>query len=79
MRGKDVTPAPDVVSIRRGQTLRLVVTSDHDDQLHAHGFGVEEQLVAGQPRRLDLRGAEPGQYEIETHEPPLRLLVVQVR
>lgn len=77
--GKRVSPAPAVVRVRADETLRLVVTSDDDDDLHAHGFDVQKALVAGEPLILDLRGAAPGQYEVETHDPPLRLLVVQVR
>ena len=72
-------PAPDRVAIRVGEKLRLVVTTDRDDVLHAHGFDIEQPLRAGQPATVDLIGAEPGQYEVETHEPALRLLVVQVR
>ncbi len=79
VRGKTVTPAPSRVSLKKGETLRLVVTTAADDILHAHGFGVEKPLLAGQPTTADLVGAEPGQYEIETHEPALLLLVVRVR
>lgn len=79
VRGKKVTPAPHRVEMRSGQTLRLVVTIDHDDELHAHGFDVERELVAGQPLTVDLTGAPPGLYEVETHHPELRLLQVVVR
>ena len=79
VRAKTVTPAPSRVSLKRGETLRLVVTTAADDILHAHGFGVEKPLLAGKPTTADLVGAEPGQYEIETHEPALLLLVVRVR
>ena len=79
VQGKNVTPAPSRVEMTSSQTLRLVVTSDHDDELHAHGFDVEKQLVAGQPTTVDLTGAPPGLYEVETHDPELRLLQVVVR
>lgn len=79
VRGKQVTPAPHRVELRSGQTLRLVVTIDHADELHAHGFDVERELVAGQPNTVDLTGAPPGLYEVETHHPELRLLQVVVR
>jgi hypothetical protein len=79
VRGKKVTPAPHRVEVSSAQTLRLVVTIDHDDELHAHGYDVERELVAGQPTTIDLTGAAPGLYEIETHHPELRLLQVVVR
>lgn len=79
IRGKDVSPTPGNVNVPLGNTLRLIVTSDHDDQLHAHGFNVEVALHAGQPTTLDLRATTPGVYEIETHHPPLTLMHVVVR
>lgn len=77
--GKTVTPAPAQVDLPLGSTLELVVTSDHDDELHAHGFEVEESLKAGVPTTLRLTGKEAGSYEVETHDPALTLLTVAVR
>jgi hypothetical protein len=77
--GKQVTPAPSRVDLAQGERLRLVVTIDHDDEIHAHGFEIEREATAGQPVTLDLTGAEPGLYEVETHHPSLRLLQVLVR
>src|SRR5689334_12724050 len=71
VNGKLVTPAPTRVRIALGQTLRLVVTADHDDELHAHGFEVERELKAGVPLTLDLTTKEPGLYEVELHHPEL--------
>ncbi len=77
--GTTVTPAPAQVDLSVGETLELVVTSDHDDELHAHGFEAEAELKAGVPTTLRLTGSEPGVYEVETHEPRLLLLNVAVR
>jgi plastocyanin len=77
--GKQVTPAPDTVDLAVGQTLTLTVTSDHDDQLHAHGFEVERDVKAGVPTTVALKGAEPGVYDVEMHHPELKLLSVAVR
>ena len=74
-----VTPEPTQVELPVGATLELVVTSDHDDELHAHGFDQEATLRAGVPTTLRLTATEPGVYEVETHEPPLTLLSVAVR
>lgn len=77
--GKKVTPAPTTVDLKVGEKLTLVVTSDHDDEIHAHGFDVEGTLKAGTPSTVTLTGTEPGLYEVETHEPPLRLMMIAVR
>lgn len=79
IKGKSVTPSPATVDLKVGETLTLVVTSDHDDELHAHGFDVETKLVAGAPTTALLTGRQAGLYEVETHETPLRLLMVAVR
>ncbi|HEV7196059.1 MAG TPA: hypothetical protein VGN19_08975 [Pedococcus sp.] len=79
IHGKDVSPSPGDVQVPLGTTVRLVVTSDHEDELHAHGFEVERTLKAGSPTTLDLNAANPGVYEIETHHPPLTLMRLVIR
>lgn len=79
IKGTTVTPAPAQVELPVGSRLELVVTSDHDDELHAHGFEVETEIKAGVPATLRLTAKEPGSYAVETHEPALTLLTVAVR
>lgn len=77
--GRTVTPPPAQVELPVGSTLELSVTSDHDDELHAHGFDVEAPVKAGTATTVRLTAREPGVYEVETHEPALTLLTVAVR
>ena len=78
--GREVTPAPAQVPLAAGQVLRLVVTSDVANELHAHGLGdVEADLPAGRAATVELVGGEPGLYEVEPHSPQLQLLQVAVR
>jgi plastocyanin len=77
--GKQVSPAPTTVDLAVGEKLTLVVTSDHADELHLHGFDVEDKLTAGAATTGTVTGKEPGVYEVETHEPALRLLKIAVR
>jgi plastocyanin len=79
VKGSTVTPTPTTVEIKVGQTLRLTVTSDHDDELHAHGFNQEVEIKAGKPVTLNLSTNVPGTYEVEMHHPSLRLLKVLVQ
>ena len=79
VKGKQVTPAPTTVNIAVGESLTVAVTSDHDDQLHAHGFEVEKNVKAGQRLELTVKGAQTGVFEFELHHPALRLLQVAVR
>jgi len=59
--------------------LTITVTSDHNDQLHAHGFEIEKVVKAGQPLVVTVKGTEPGVYDVELHNPELRILQVAVR
>jgi hypothetical protein len=77
--GKQVKPTPTTVDLAVGQMLTLTVTSDHDDQLHAHGFSIEKAVKAGTPTSIVLKGTSPGVYEVEMHRPELTLLSVAVR
>jgi len=55
------------------------VTSDHDNTLHAHGFDIEKNVRAGQRAEATVKGAQPGVYEFELHDPELRLFQLAVR
>ncbi len=74
-----MTPPPAQVDLPVGATLTLTVTSDHDDELHAHGFEVEQNIKAGVPTTITITGKDPGVFEVELHEPALTLLTVAVR
>ena len=79
VRGKQVTPAPATVDLEVGETLTLTVTADRANVLHIHGFDIEKDLVAGRPLTVTLTGRQPGTYDVETHDPELRLLKIAVR
>ncbi|MEP6796857.1 MAG: hypothetical protein ABI890_01860 [Lapillicoccus sp.] len=78
MVGSTVTPAPSTVQLPVGQTLVLTVTSDHADEVHAHGFEVEKEVGAGASVTLVLTGKDPGVYEVEMHDPALTILKIAV-
>jgi plastocyanin len=79
VEGNKVSPKPRTVDLATGATLTLIVTSDVANTVHAHGFDVSKDLTAGEPTELTLTGGQPGLYEIETHDPSLRLLKIAVR
>ncbi|HET7475588.1 MAG TPA: hypothetical protein VFJ97_06130 [Dermatophilaceae bacterium] len=77
--GRKISPPPETVDLRVGQTLTLTLTVNHDDRLHAHGFDVEEKVTAGRPLTVALTAEQPGVYEVELHDPELRLFEVAIR
>lgn len=79
VRDGKVSPKPRRVQVPMGSTVRLQVTSDVDDEVHVHGFDVEEHLAAGRPTTIELHADQSGLFEVETHETELELLQLEVR
>ena len=76
--GTKVVPDPATVPLKPGEALTLVLTSDHDDEVHAHGFEVEQKVKAGVPLTMVLKIDAPGVYEVEMHKPALTLIQIAV-
>jgi plastocyanin len=74
-----VDTAEDSVEVVVGETVRLTVTSDVDDEVHVHGVDQTAELSAGSPTTLELGFTEPGVYEVETHDSGLLLVQLIVR
>ena len=76
-----VTPSPDRrVEVAKGDQVRIVITSDHADEVHVHGFDIEEEIAAGRPTTIDFVADQPGSFEVELHEiDPGLLFTLQVR
>ena len=79
VRDGKVTPKPRRVAVPLGDQVRLQVTSDVDDELHVHGFDIEEPLEAGRTTTVELTADQQGVFEVETHETELELLQLAVR
>jgi hypothetical protein len=74
-----VTPKPRRVEVDQDSQVRLLVTSDVDDELHIHGYDIEAELEAGRPTTVEFAATQQGLFELETHETELELLQLEVR
>lgn len=74
-----VSPKPRRVAVPLGSQVRMQITSDVDDEVHVHGYDVEETLEAGRTTTVELQADQPGLFEVETHESELELLQLEVR
>ena len=74
-----VVPKTHRVQVPKGDTVRLVVTTDTDDEVHVHGVDIEKETTAGKPTTLEFEVPDAGLYEVETHESGLQLLQLEVR
>lgn len=75
------TPSGDTVTVRSGQPVELVVTSDRADEIHVHSDPEQEfEVEAGSTDEVFLFTLDtPGTYEVESHELGLVIVRVQVR
>ncbi len=54
-------------AVAKDSTVRLVVTSDTNDDIHVHGYEKEVAITAGTPSVIDFIANLPGVWEIELH------------
>lgn len=73
-----VKPATRRVEVERDSQVRLLITSDVDDDVHVHGYDIEATLEAGRTTTVELVADQRGVFEVETHDGGLTLLQLQV-
>ena len=74
-----VTPPTHREPVAKGDTVKLVVTTDTADEVHVHGIDIEKKTPPGKPITITFVAKDPGIYEVETHESGLQLLQLEVR
>jgi FtsP/CotA-like multicopper oxidase with cupredoxin domain len=67
MRGGSVVGGAQDIEVARGDTVRIVVTSDAADDIHLHGYDITRKAAPGQPARFQFRADAEGAFEIESH------------
>jgi hypothetical protein len=77
-----VDPNGEKIDVRRGQTIVLKVTSDMDDEIHAHtgdqGYELEVK-GGGKTTRGEFVVADPGRFEVESHHLEKVIVILNVR
>jgi plastocyanin len=81
IKDHQVSPNGEKINVAKGQTVKLTVTSDSDDEIHAHtgGEGFELEVKAGEPAEGEFVASEAGSFEVESHhlEKIIAILVVR--
>ena len=72
-------PNGERIELAKGQQLVLTITSDRDDEVHVHGFDVDIPVKAGETVTRELVVDRVGRFEVESHDPVLTILVLQVQ
>jgi len=78
LKGGKATPNGDRLTVDKGTILRLEITSDHDDEVHVHGYDVEIPVTAGATVKKEITLDQVGRFEIESHEPALTIVQLVV-
>jgi hypothetical protein len=78
--GKTI-PSGEKIDVRVGQKVILNVTSDADDEIHAHigGPGYELQVEAGTPAKGQFTIDSPGSFEVESHHLEKIIVILNAR
>ena len=77
VRGK-VQTGSRRVKVARGQTVRIVVTSDVAAEFHLHGYDRTLRLKPGAPGTVEFTADLPGTFEAELHGSGISLFELQV-
>ena len=77
-----VTPNGEKVDVAVGQEVQLNVTSDADDEIHAHtddAAGYELEVKAGVPTTGRFTVSSAGSFEVESHHLEKIIVILNVR
>jgi plastocyanin len=67
LEGGQVVGGPADIKVTKGDTVRIVVSADAHDDIHLHGYDIEEPVEPGQPARFKFKANIEGIFEIESH------------
>lgn len=67
------------ITVRRGEQVVFVVTSDVVDHIHLHGYNVLRDVAPGKPARLAFRATIPGRFEVELEDRHVQIADLTVR
>lgn len=80
IRLKDGKPVggEQAIEVRKGDRVRLVVTSDAAGEIHVHGYDLEREAAPGSPARFDFVADIDGRFEVEAHATDTRIAEITV-
>jgi hypothetical protein len=67
INGGQVVGGAKRIEASTGDTVRIVVTSDAQDELHLHGYDITVNSAPGQPGRFQFKADLEGVFELESH------------
>jgi heme/copper-type cytochrome/quinol oxidase subunit 2 len=52
-------------TVQKGARVTLVVTADHSEEVHVHGYDLKADVAPGKPAKIAFHADTPGRFEIE--------------
>jgi hypothetical protein len=66
-------------TVKKGQTVRLVVRTNVGTEIHLHGYNLEKKVKKGVPTVLQFVAKVPGRFALELHPMDAQLAQLTVR
>jgi hypothetical protein len=67
LQGGEVAGGVREIEAAKGDTVRIVISSDAPDELHLHGYDIEREAAPGQPARFRFKANAEGEFVLESH------------
>jgi hypothetical protein len=67
VEGGQVAGGTAAIKATKGDTVRIVVSSDAPDEFHLHGYDIYERAQPGRPARFLFKANIEGIFELESH------------
>jgi hypothetical protein len=77
--GNKVETASRRVRVDLGQTVRIRVQSDRNEEVHVHGYDLSRPVAPGKPATIGFTADAPGVFEVELEQAKLKLFELQVQ
>ena len=79
LRGGEPLGGVRTISVRRGDVVRLLVSSDLSDEVHVHGYDLLRRVGPGMPARFRFRAKLEGSFEAELEQRGQEIARLEVR
>ena len=68
LTGGAVVGGPQVFKVRKGDDVKLVISSDMADSVHVHGVDIERGIPANGTATIMFSPKDQGSFEVEMHD-----------
>lgn len=73
-----VSSGPDVIKVKRGDSVNIRFLSNQADELHLHGYDITVQLAPNTPALLSFTAKYPGRFGYELHKAHREIGAIEV-